>query len=145
MKIFSRNGKISEKDSKTNIVYSFTVSENTKRLTVNYSYFPKEVENREKALLLIEEGLEKYEEKCEALTDFLPIRNLITLSFDENGRYRGACHRHPNNQTIVISDENSTPGIINRPLERGEWQVVLNVHYAGCGVEYSIEIEEETL
>ena len=144
MKIFSRNGKISEKDSKTNIVYSFTVSENTKRLTVNYSYFPKEVENREKALRLIEEGLEKYDEKCEALTDFLPIRNLITLSFDENGRYRGACHRHPNNQTIVISDENSTPGIINRPLEGGEWQVVLNVHYAGCEVDYSIEIEEET-
>lgn len=145
MRVFSVTGKVSEKDSKTNIAYKFTVSENAKRLTVKFSYFPKEVENEEKALTLIEKGLEKYGEKSDDLSQYLPIRNLLTLSFDENGKYRGACHRHPNEQTIIISDKCSTPGIINRPLESGEWRAVLNVHYAGDDVEYRIEIEEESV
>ena len=145
MKVFEVKGNICEKDSKSNIRHSFNVSENAKNLIIKYSYFPKEVESEKKALELIEKGLEKYGIQGENPRDFLPIRNIVTLSFDENGKYRGACHRHPNEQTIIISGENSTPGIINKPLESGEWAAVLNVHFAGCKVEYRIEIEEETL
>ena len=143
MKVLSVKGTVDEKNSKSNICHSFTVSENAKRLVVKYSYSPKEVDNREKALELIAKGLEKYQYQSGNPESFLPINNLLTLSFDENGKYRGACHRHPNEQIIVLSGENSTPGIINKPLESGEWNAVLNVHFAGCEVEYSIEIEEE--
>ena len=143
MKILSFKGKINEKDSKTNISHKFTVSENAKKLVVKFSYYPKNVENKEHSIELIKEGLKKYNDECENPDDFLPIRNLLTLSFDENGKYRGACHRHPNKQTIVISSENSTPGIINKPIESGQWNAVLNVHFAGCEIEYSIDVEEE--
>lgn len=143
MKVLSVKGKVSEKNNKTNISHGFSVSENAKKLVVKYSYFPKEVEDEGQALKLINEGLEKYGEKSENPAEFLPIRNLLTLSFDENGKYRGACHRHPNKQIIYISDKNSTPGIINKPIEGGEWNAVLNIHFVGCEVEYSIEIEEE--
>ena len=145
MKILDIKGKVTEKNSKNNICHIFTVSDNAARLVVKYSYFPKEVEDRETALSLIENGLEKYQCESDNAEDYIPIKNLLTLSFDENGKYRGACHRHPNDQTIIISDKNSTPGIINKPLESGKWAAVLNVHFAGCEVEYSIEIEEETL
>ena len=143
MKILSFKGKISEKNSKTNISHKFTVSKNAKRLVIGFSYNPKNVENVAHSLGLIENGLKKYNIESDNPSQFLPIRNLVTLSFDENGKYRGACHRHPNEQLIVISSENSTPGIINKPLESGEWDAVLNVHFAGCEIEYSIEIEEE--
>jgi hypothetical protein len=73
----------------------------------------------------------------------MPVFNLVTLSFDENGEYRGACHRQPNNQTIIIADNNSTPGILNRPIKSGEWDVILNIHYAGCDIDYKIEIDGE--
>ena len=144
MKHLSFKGKISEGSSKTNISHKFSVSDNAKRLVIGFSYYPKEVEAAH-SLELIENGLEKYNIESDNPSQFLPINNLLTLSFDENGKYRGACHRHPNEQTIIISDENSTPGIINKPMEAGEWDAVLNVHFAGCEVEYSIEIEEETL
>ena len=143
MKVLSVKGKITEKDSKTNISHKFRVSENAKRLVVHFSYNPKNVENTALAMKHIETGLKKYKEKSNNPDEFLPINNLLTLSFDENGKYRGACHRHPNEQIIIISAENSTPGIINKKLEGGEWNAVLNIHFAGCEIEYSIEIEEE--
>ena len=143
MKILSFKGKINEEDSKTNISHKFIVSEGAEKLVIRFSYFPKDVENTPLAMKHIEEGLKRYKERSNNPSEFLPISNLLTLSFDENGKYRGACHRHPNEQTIIISEKNSTPGIINKPLESGEWAAVLNVHFAGCEIEYSIEIEEE--
>ncbi|MBQ9531696.1 MAG: hypothetical protein IJR70_06450 [Eubacterium sp.] len=145
MKVLSAAGKVTEKDSKTNIDHKFNVSKSAKRLVVEFSYSPKNVENESNSLELIEKGLKKYKTESENPSDFLPIRNLLTLSFDENKKYRGACHRHPNEQKITISNENSTPGIINKEIESGEWNAVLNVHFAGCEVEYSIEIEEEQI
>lgn len=73
----------------------------------------------------------------------MPVNNLVTLSFDENGRYRGACHRQPNEQTVVISEKGSTPGIVNGSVEAGDWDVMLNIHYIGCTVQYSILITGE--
>ncbi len=143
MNILSAKGKINEKNSKTNISHKFFVSESAKKLIVYFSYYPKNVEDAAHSLRLIDDGLKKYNTESEHPSEFLPVRNLLTLSFDENEKFRGACHRHPNEQTIVVSSENSTPGIINKPLESGEWNAVLNVHFAGCEIEYSIEIEEE--
>lgn len=143
MVVFSKQGKISEKDDKTNICHTFRVSDNAKKLIVKFSYFPKTVENEKRAKELVEEEMKKYGISSYDVKRHLPVKNLITLSFDECGEYRGACHRQPNEQTIVISNKNSSPGIFNRKLCGGEWNVVLNVHFAGCEIRYIIEIEEE--
>ena len=73
----------------------------------------------------------------------MPVKNLVTLSFDENGEYRGACHRQPNEQTVIIAESGSTAGILNRPITAGKWDVMLNVHFAGCDIDYTIEIDGE--
>ncbi|MBR3149061.1 MAG: hypothetical protein IKF64_02740 [Eubacterium sp.] len=141
MLLFEKTGVVTSADDKTNIPFSFKVPEGVKALRIKYSYNPKEVENEAEAHRQIEDAMHKY-----GVTDFdtekyMPVKNLITLSFDENGKYRGACHRQPNRQLVTIAEENSTPGIINKPIEAGDWDIVLNVHYAGCDVNYSIEIE----
>lgn len=143
MLIFSHNGKITPQDDKTNIKHTFSVPKGAKSITVKYAYSPKDVENLSVAGKLISDGMKKYNMDIASISSFLPVHNLVTLSFDENGKYRGACHRQPNEQTVVISSTNSTPGIINRPVENGEWDIVLNVHFAGCDIDYSIEIEAE--
>ena len=121
MIVFSTNGKITPEDDKTNIKHTFTVGAGVKSLTVN--------------------AMKKY--KVESLNSeaFFPVKNLVTLSFDECGNYRGACHRQPNEQIITIAPQNSTPGIFNREITPGEWDVVLNIHYAGCDIDYEIEID----
>lgn len=143
MKLFSAQGVATVQESKTNIKYTFDVPEGIKRLTVKYSYNPKTVEDRAAALNIINAGLKQY--KAEGINPEaqLPVKNLLTLSFDENGRYRGACHRQANEQAIVIAESNSTAGIFNREIEAGEWSICLNAHYIGCDVRYEIEVEGE--
>ena len=145
MLLFEKNGVISKADDKTNITFSFKVPEGIKELKVKYSYYPKEVEREAEAHHQIEEAMHKYGIQNYDIEGLMPVKNLITLSFDENGKYRGACHRQPNRQLVTIAEKDSTPGIINKPVEAGNWQVVLNVHYAGCNIHYSVEIEGKTV
>ena len=98
----------------------------------------------EKSVEMISLAAKKYGEEINSFDDLLPLSNLVTLSFDDCNGYRGACHRHPNEQSIYISSESSTPGIINSPITEGMWSVTLNVHFVGSDeVEYSIKIEGE--
>ena len=141
MNLLSVRSRISPSLDKTNIIHKFTVPQGIKSLVVQYEYNPKTVENKELAGNAIVEGLRKYKVEVADVTSFLPVKNLVTLSFDENGEYRGACHRQPNKQTVVIAEQGSTPGIFNRSVNSGEWQVVLNLHYVGCDIDYIIDIE----
>ncbi|MFR6064967.1 MAG: hypothetical protein ACLUH5_02840 [Eubacterium sp.] len=144
MIIFEKKGKVTPDDDKTNIAFDFEVPEGAKKLVIEYAYSPKELEDRQKALELIRRELENYlgnnNEKAE---NYLPVKNLITLSLDENGKYRGAAHRQPNSQKIEISAENCTPGFKKGAPESGKWRIVLNVHCCVCDVDYEIKISSE--
>jgi hypothetical protein len=143
MLIFSTDGKLTPNDDKTNIKIPFTVPSGTNSLVVKYSYSPKTVEDKTLAMKAVAGAMEKYRVNFADAQAFFPVNNLVTLSFDECGKYRGACHRQPNEQTVVIAPSNSTPGIFNRELSAGEWCVVLNAHFIGCDIDYSISIEGE--
>lgn len=143
MKLFSNSGTITPDQDKTNIALQFNVPHGIKKLKVEYYYAPKEVSDKESSDKLIAVAMKKYGIRFANPEAFLPVKNLVTLSFDEVGEYRGACHRQPNRQTIIISGKNSTPGIINREIKAGSWDVVLNIHFVGCDVNYSIEIDGE--
>lgn len=142
MLIFSQKGKITPRQDKTNIIIPFSVPENTKKLIVHYSYSPKLVTDKKTVLRYLEEGRIKYDTDFD-FSEFGEVKNHITLSFDECGKYRGACHRQPNEMTVIIAESGSTPGIENRKIKSGEWDIMLNVHFIGCDVDYSIEIESE--
>lgn len=143
MNLLSVKSKLTPNQDKTNVCHSFSVPEGVKRLVVNYEYNPKTVEDRETAGNAIVEGLRKYKVEVADVNSLLPVKNLVTLSFDENGEYRGACHRQPNKQTVVIAEKDSTFGVINRAVTSGEWRVVLNLHYVGCDVDYTLDVEGE--
>ena len=144
MELFTKCVVLTPSQSKTNILFDFEVPGGVKALRVEYKYSPKYVENKEKSVEMISLAAKKYGEEIKSFDDLLPLSNLVTLSFDDCNGYRGACHRHPNEQSIYISSEASTPGIINSPITQGMWSVTLNVHFVGSDeVEYSIKIEGE--
>ena len=93
--LFEKNGFVTPEDDKTNIYSEFDVPSGIDKIIIDYSYSPKTVENRADAVSLISAGLEKYlgTDNRENPIDYLPVKNLITLSLDENGKYRGAAHR----------------------------------------------------
>lgn len=142
MLIFSTKGKVTTANDKKNLIHRFDVPENIKSLTIKYSYSPKTIENREKAVSLVRGCFEKYDERLIGKpADYLPVKNLITLSLDENGRYRGAAHRQSNDQTHIISENFASPGFIKGKINSGEWDIMLNVHFIGCDVDYNITVE----
>lgn len=143
MLIFEKKGIITALENKTNIFHQFIVPENISKIKVYYTYSPKNVEDDINARLILNEAVKKYNAEILNPATFLPVKNLVTLSFDECGNYRGACHRQANEQTIIISENNSTPGIINRKIEAGKWNIVLNVHFAGCNINYMLQVYGE--
>ncbi|MCM1286298.1 MAG: hypothetical protein NC213_08710 [Acetobacter sp.] len=144
MLIFSTKGRITTANDKTNLIHRFDVPENMKSLKIKYSYSPKILENREKAVEIIKSTYEKYDEILRGRpAEYLPVKNLITLSVDCNGRYIGAAHRQDNEQEHVISSEFSSCGFIKTEVEAGEWDIMLNVHSVSCNVDYVIEVEGE--
>lgn len=143
MQLFETRGKITPLQDKTNIVHHFSVPDGVNKIAVKYSYSPKTVDDKDLAVRALQKGMKKYGVTFFDPERFMPVNNLITLSFDERGEYRGACHRQANKQTIVIAGKNSTPGILNREIQPGDWDVMLNVHFVGCDVDYNIEITGE--
>lgn len=144
MLIFSAKGKITTDNDKTNLIHKFDVPDNIRSLKIDYSYSPKTLESREKAVEIVHACFQKYDEQIHGrASDHLPVKNLITLSVDENGKYRGAAHRQADTQTHILSEDFASYGFSKGKIESGEWDIVLNVHSISCDVEYTITVEGE--
>ncbi|MBQ8503022.1 MAG: hypothetical protein IJ491_01960 [Clostridia bacterium] len=117
---------------KTNIILPFTVSEEATELVIDYSYSPKTLADNEKAERLIRENLLRDAgDSIGEYTDsgkFMPLKNLITLSLDSPSGYRGAAHRQDSEQHHVIRRNFASVGFLKGEIEKGQWQLVLNVH-----------------
>lgn len=142
MLIFEARGKITAANDKSNLIHKFDVPDNIKALKIKYSYSPKTIESREKAVELVKGCFDEFEEQLVGKpAEYLPIKNLITISVDENGKYRGAAHRQDNEQEHIISEDFASYGFTSGKIEQGEWDIVLNIHYVGCDVDYMITVE----
>lgn len=145
MTIFEKTGRITPEQDKTNISLEFNVPGGIEKLIIDYEYSPKILENEEKAEELLAKSIEKYlgdEYKAEP-RDFMPVKNLITLSLDDNGKYRGAAHRQADKQRHEISKDFASVGFMKGEIHSGKWQIVLNVHCCACDVDYKIKVTGE--
>ncbi|MDD6658850.1 MAG: hypothetical protein PUE60_02105 [Eubacteriales bacterium] len=144
MILLNAKGKITLHNNKTNLIHRFDVPNGLKALKISFEYSPKTLENREKAIEEVKVCLEKYDEVFDGKpADYLPIKNLVTLSLDANGRYIGAAHRQSNKQEHIISADKSSVGFIKTEIEQGEWDIMLNVHSVSCDIDYKIIVEGE--
>ena len=141
MVLFQTDGKVTESDNKTNINFSFEVPKGISELKISYEYSPKTLENEREAIDRVNACIEKFGDTEYTYEIFMPLKNLLTLSVDENGKYRGAAHRHPNKQQHVLSENYASPGFKAGKIEAGKWNIVLSVHNASCDVSYSIVVE----
>lgn len=142
--IMQAKGRITEANNKTNLIHKFDVPDGLKRIIIKFSYSPKLLEDRERAIKIVRESYEKYGETLIGRpADCLPVKNLVTLSVDCRGEYIGAAHRQANEQEHIISEDFSSPGFIKTRLYPGEWDAVLNVHSVSCDVDYKITVEGE--
>lgn len=120
------------KDEKTNISFSFTVPEDTKALKITFSYDPKILEDNDRAKALIENNIKKdageYADSYPSWQEYLPLKNLITLSLDDTKGYRGCAHRQDKDQIHIIREDFASRGFHKGRPQAGQWKAVLNLH-----------------
>ncbi len=139
---------LNPKDSKCNRYIPFDVPEGTERLFITYSYSPKTLEDKEKSYELIRENiLRDAPEDIDRYTDyeeFMPLKNLVTLSLDSPVGFRGAAHRHDEKQYHVISKDCASPGFLKGEIIAGQWILSLNIHAVVtdiCTCRIKMEVE----
>lgn len=138
MTVFEKEIRLTKENQKTNITLPFTLDSSAEKLVITYSYSPKILADREESIRLIEEWTNTDTEK------YLPLKNLVTLSLDSPDGYRGAAHRHAENQTHIISESFSSNGFLKTKIKKGEWKISLNVHavvteYCDCKLKIEVE------
>ena len=142
MILLEKKGVITPDMDKTNIAFSFDVPDGVSALNMDFSYSPKTLDDESAAVRLISSALEQYlgTDHGKDPRDFLPVKNLITVSVDDPLGYRGAAHRQPNEQHIVIGRAETSPGFTKGAVSSGTWRVVLNVHCCVCDAAYNLKI-----
>ena len=134
------------KQSCTNLIVPFTVPHAFEKLEFQFAYGPKVVDDPEIILQGVTECMEKYvrpqdRPKEIRVEDYDPPVNFVTLSVDCGDEYVGCAHRHAPEGIVSISADDATFGFFCRPIEAGEWRVVLNVHAVVAGtVDYHLVI-----
>lgn len=152
MDILERTILLKPDQSKTNVRIPFEVPQGLTEMTIEYSYSPKELADREKALRLIDEGMERYataeyRDHYDPAENYLPVVNLVTLSLDGPDGYRGCAHRHAPVQIHRLSADEASPGFLPGAITAGSWEAVINVHAVvteQCAVRLKVTGEGET-
>lgn len=134
MKLLDLQGNCTPGDSRTHIRVPFELVQATEELRIRFEYAPKTLDDREHSIRLLEESFDQYllpAQRQQAITQvdqYLPLKNLITLSIDDKQGYRGACHRHDEIQNLILSASKASPGLMAGPLPTGSWAVTLSLH-----------------
>lgn len=140
---------LTPEDEKTSKKIPFVLEGKTKKLIINYSYSPKELDDKEKAEELIKQNLLRDAgDDAAEYTDyeeFMPLKNLVTLSLESPSGYVGAAHRQASSQHHEIGPDFASPGFIKNEVQQGQWNLFLDIHAIvtqSCSCKLKIEAEE---
>ncbi len=132
MILLEKELEVFPENEKTNISFPFEVPEGVNALKVTFSYSPKVLYDDERAKMLIENNIKKdageYADEYPSWEEFLPLKNLITLSVDDTSGYRGCAHRQAEYMEHIISEDFASPGFNKGKIQGGKWRAVLNIH-----------------
>lgn len=131
--IFEEKKILRPKDTKTNIELQFYVSQQLEKMEIEFEYSPKNLEDEERAHGYIDEGFSKYAPEpyrkgYKPWREYLPVKNLLTVSLDSPKGYLGCAHRQDSVQKHIITETEASYGFLPSELPSGLWQIIINVH-----------------
>lgn len=143
--IYNVKGTVTPSCASSQIIYAMYILENYERLHFYFKYTPKDLKDKEISELLIKESLLKYSiisNETEEVNwkKYMPLKNHLTLSFDDSEKFRGATHRHDSELHLVLSEKEASPGLIPDKNKPGLWKVTISTH-AIVSEECSYQLE----
>ena len=147
-------------DQRTHRRFPFQVPPDSRQLEIWVRYAPKRLGKQESSALAeaaraaqtaalaprVGEALAKqWSADHSAVAKSARIVNLLTISLDDaHDVYRGANHRHADDQHLQLGAQLASPGLVGGPLPPGEWTLTVTAHtVASDQCELSIQIEAE--
>ncbi len=144
--LLSIKGRLIPENSGTHISFPFVIDKPAKELRIEFSFSPDIMEDKGKARAIIREAFIKYtgtvdEEKVD---NYLPMKNLLTISVDGPEKFGGTAHRHMAVQKLFINKDKATRGLLPIDIVSGEWKIILSVHAVATEyTDYSIRAEAQ--
>jgi hypothetical protein len=159
--LLDRSERLTPADHQTHRHYIFSVPEGCTCLTVHVRYTPKFLSaadsrklveasvQAQSASLTRQLGGDLGERWAADFEDAdLIVPNLLTIALDDaTGAYRGAGHRHAEDQHLRLGVDSASPGLIAGPIPAGLWTLTLSAHTIvsdQCEVEIQIGAETAT-
>lgn len=144
--LFDQSFAFTVADVRKNILLPFETEQDYDRLVLRLRYGPKVIRDPEIIQPQIQKCVETYFPAGYQLTEadmeeFQQLLNFVTLSLDKDGVYVGCAHRHPPEQTLVISERGSSWGFAPTAASAGMWRAVLHVQAVVTGtVNYRLQV-----
>lgn len=132
-KLYEIEGTVSPTCARSQVTFSMYLPENYERLHFHFNYSPKDLLDLQMSKKIIEESLCKYGilEECGENSNwekYVPLKNHLTLSFDDPEKFRGATHRHDSTLHLILSETEASPGLIPGKNNSGLWKVTISMH-----------------
>lgn len=121
-------------DSQHDVPFAFDCPEHIALLRIRFAYEPGKEEAREICLPPIEQALTRYYDSYPrtmqpmAAEQFLPIKNLITISLEREGVYLGNAHRWAPEQEHELTTKHASLGFVPPERLSGRWNGMLHLH-----------------
>ncbi|WP_459477424.1 hypothetical protein [Clostridium saccharoperbutylacetonicum] len=136
---------VSKIDEKTHEKIIYYIEEEMTLMRIEFEYSPKTVSekkyiieafNDDRCQMSSEEVL-LFKEKYLAGNE--ELKNLATLSLYYENEYIGCSHKSSDKQTIIISQEESSPGFKNIKVNQGQWKIVISMHGLHSNMNISLK------
>lgn len=144
MQLINITGKITGQDARSHIDHIFRVDKPCKCLKIIFNYYPAYLENKAYSERLIRECFVKFTGSVneEKVKNYIPLKNLLTLSVDSPKGCLGTAHRHQAKQEHIISAGKASRGFMPAEIIKGEWNVTVSVHsIITDNIDYYLSLE----
>lgn len=122
--------RLNREDCNKHIKFDFTVDEGAKSLKLFFEYTPPYLEDKEKSRQMIEQAFIGYmgEIDPKRVDNYLPLRNLLTISVSSPDGWIGTAHRHLKILDYYINEEKASRGFHPTRIIAGKWSITVSIY-----------------
>ena len=134
MVLFEQDYCWTPKDAQHDVPFAFTCPDGAQEVRLYFTFSPGRETSEAICRPEVEKALTRYydcyphELQPMRAEQFLPVKNLITISLDKDGQYIGNAHRWDTDQTHTPTTETASRGFTPPDRLNGPWGGMLHLH-----------------
>ena len=134
MVLFEQDYRWTPQDAQHDVPFSFTCPDETAEVRLYFTFSPGRETSEEICRPEVEKALTRYydcyphELQPMRTEQFLPVKNLITISLDKDGQYIGNAHRWATEQEHILTTKQASRGFTPPATLAGAWSGALHLH-----------------